>query len=267
MAARRTNRRKTKQKKQFTLPQVNWAAMANIAAVTIVLAGVYQGTVWLMDQPIEAVRVQGTFQRVPSVRVEAAMADYLDEGFLSLDLSEVQARLADIPWVAKASIRRQWPGVLEVTVVEEQAAARWGKSGLLNTRGELFVEGATHLPVELPRLSGPEGSEQDVAQRYFELQKKLEQRGLSVVALSLDARGSWQLILSNTIEVRLGSNDIDQRVARLFLALDQVLAADSSRVAYIDMRYTNGFAVGWKPASARKASVHMEVGLESGPHG
>ena len=51
--------------------------------------------------------------------------------------------------------------------IEQTAAARWGESGLLNTRGELFVRAAAHVPAELPRLSGPEGTESQVAQRYM----------------------------------------------------------------------------------------------------
>ena len=56
---------------------------------------------------------------------------------------------------------------LHVTVIEQAAAARWGDAGLLNNRGELFIAPRAHVPSELPRLSGPEGSESQVAQRYL----------------------------------------------------------------------------------------------------
>jgi hypothetical protein len=55
-----------------------------------------------------------------------------------------------LPWVEHARIQRRWPNSLHVTVIEQTAAARWGESGLLNTRGELFVKSATHVPAELP---------------------------------------------------------------------------------------------------------------------
>ena len=38
-----------------------------------------------------------------------------------------------------------------VMFVEEPAAARWDESGLLTTRGQLFVRSAAHVPAELPR--------------------------------------------------------------------------------------------------------------------
>jgi cell division protein FtsQ len=265
MRAKRPNRRKlvAKPRFSFTLPVINWRGWLIGAGVCAVFASVYQSTIWLLDQPIEAVQIHGTFQRVPAVRIEAALADYLAEGFLSLNLNEVRDSLTAVPWVAKVTVRRQWPGVLDVTVAEEQAAARWGKSGLLNTKGELFVKDATHLPAELPRLEGPAGSEKDVAQRYFELQKRLEQRGLSITILSLNDRGAWAMRLSSGFDVRLGSTNIADRTERFFRALDQILAEQSDKVAYIDMRYTNGFAIGWKKAGARNASIDSEIG----PHG
>ena len=263
MPVKRSNRRSAVARKRFSLPTINWRALLSGLVACVALAGVYQGTIWLLDQPIEAVQIHGTFQRVPSVRIEAALEGYLDEGFLSVNLRDVQSRLTEIPWVAKVSIRRQWPGVLDVTVIEEKAAARWGKAGLLNTRGELFIEEATHLPVELARLEGPVGSEKLVAQRYFDLQQRLEQRGLSITILSLNDRGAWAMRLSGGFDVRLGSTGIDDRADRFFRALDQILAEQSDKVAYIDMRYTNGFAIGWKKAGARNASIDSEIG----PHG
>ncbi len=264
MPAKRSNRRKpVKQQRRFTMPSINWRALASVVLLTGVLGVAYQGTIWVMDQPIEAVQIEGTFQRVPAVRIEAALAGYLDQGFLTLNLREVRDSLLALPWVAGATLQREFPGVLKVRIVEEQAAARWGKSGLLNTKGELFVEDATHLPAELPRLNGPKGSEKLVAQRYFELEQRLEQRGLSITILSLNDRGAWAMRLSSGFDVRLGSTGIDDRTERFFRALDQILTEQSDKVAYIDMRYTNGFAVGWKKPGARNASIDSEIG----PHG
>jgi cell division protein FtsQ len=118
---------------------------------------------------------------------------------------------------------------------------------LLNVYGELFVEKTSHIPAELPRLSGPVGTELEVARRFFELDKRLEQRGLTAVSLDRDDRGSWQLGLSNGMQVRFGAIAIDSRVERFFDALDGVLAPVADKVNYVDMRYTNGFAIGWKP--------------------
>jgi len=240
--------RKAKRKPvpKLKLPEVNWGRAANVLLLVGVLIGSYNGTLWLMDQPIRTVRVEGNFARVSSPQVEAAMRGYLDQGFLAVDIKQLQSEIGKLPWVKRASVRRSWPASLQVAVTEEQAAARWGKSGLINTSGELFVDDATHIPAELPRLDGPEGSAGQVADQFFTLQTRLEQLGLTAVALRQDARGAWELEMSNGMRVRFGAVVLQDRIDRFFIALDQVLTPVSTQIDYVDMRYTNGFAIGWK---------------------
>lgn len=237
---------KRQKKRRVELPQVNWSRMISACAALALIATVYVATLWLMDQPIDAVVVNGAFQRVSAMQIEESLAPHVKTGFLSADLGAMQRELATVPWVAQASIRRRWPGTIEVSITEEQAAACWGERGLLNTAGELFVTEASHVPAELPRLAGPDGTEVRVADLYFRVAKRLEQRGLAAIALSLDGRGAWQLRLNNGIEVRLGARAIDLRIDRFFIALDRVIAQQADAVEYVDMRYTNGFSVGWK---------------------
>jgi len=232
-----------------TLPDMNWGLLANVCLLAVFSVMTYFGTLWLMDRPINSVRIEGRFERVTAVQVEGALTPYLDDGFLSLNIGEVQRAVARLPWVERASIRRSWPAALNVTVTEQRAAARWGNNGLLNVYGELFVREAKHVPAELPRLNGPDGTALQVAKLYFDLDARLQQRGLKAVELSLDARGSWELELSNGVQVRLGADDVDNRAARFFVALDGVLESLSGTIDYVDMRYTNGFAIGWKAGS------------------
>lgn len=251
MRRKRTNRRKSAPKSRRrvrwpSFPAINWGLLGNACLLVVFSVLTYFGTLWLMDRPINSVRIEGHFERVTAVQVEGALSPYLDDGFLSLDIGDVQRAVARLPWVERASVRRSWPAALKVSVTEERAAARWGDNGLLNIYGELFVREAKHVPAELPRLQGPDGTELQVAKRYFDLDARLQQRGLKAIALSLDARGSWELGLSNGIQVRLGADDVDNRATRFFVALDSVLETLSGTVNYVDMRYTNGFAIGWK---------------------
>ena len=263
MPPKRNYRRKSapraKRQSKLTLPQVNWSLVANAGLLVGVMAAVYFGTLLALDTQIDAVRIEGRFERVSSLQVESAITPYMEQGFLTVDLSTLQNAIASLPWVATASVRRSWPSTLIVTVSEERAAARWRKSGLLNVYGELFVERASHVPAELPHLSGPDGSELEVARRFFTLDKQLEQRGLTATSLVVDDRGSWELGLSNGMQVRFGAIAVEERVDRFFEALDSALTAVADEVDYIDMRYTNGFAIGWKPGSKVKLAEQGEM--------
>ena len=173
---------------------------------------------------------------------------------MSADLDAVQRAVEILPWVDHARVQRRWPNSLHVVVVEQVAAARWGESGLLNSRGELFVKSATHVPPELPRLSGPEGSEATVAHRYLLAQGRMLEAGMRIAAVRLDARGAWELDLDNGLTIRLGRLQVEERLERFIHTASQVVARRANEINYVDMRYSNGFTIGWRtqatPASA-----------------
>jgi cell division protein FtsQ len=261
MPPKRTNRRKqAKQpKRRFSLPTIDWSRLFNGALLLTVGAGAWVATAWLLERPISSVRVDGPFERVSAVQIEAAVTPYLEDGFLATNLGDLRRIIVRLPWVQDATVRRSWPSTVSIRIVEEQAAACWGDSGLLNVYGELFVTDATHIPAELPQLSGPPGTELQVARRFFDINSRLEQRGLNAVGLTVDERRSWTLKLSNGMEVRFGSVAMESRTARFFQALDQVLTPLADKVDYVDMRYTNGFAIGWKPVGRMKLADRRET--------
>jgi len=263
MSPRRSNRRKsppkTRKPVRIQLPDLNWSLFANATVLLGLLVGIYFGTLWALDTQISEIRIEGKFERVSALQVESAITPFVDEGFLSIDLRNLQSAIADMPWVEQASVRRSWPSALVVSITEQRAAARWHKSGLLNVYGELFVEDASHIPAELPHLSGPPGSELQVAMRFFELDKQLERRGLMATELAVDDRGSWKLALSNGMQIRFGAVAVEARITRFLEALDSALAPVADEVDYIDMRYTNGFAIGWKPGSRVKLAEKGEI--------
>ncbi|HSC26503.1 MAG TPA: cell division protein FtsQ/DivIB, partial [Vicinamibacterales bacterium] len=140
-----------------------------------------------------------------------------------------------------------------------------------NTRGELFASGVRHVPPELPSLDGPPGTEWQVAQRYLAIQGRLVEQGLRVAALRLDARGAWELDLSNGVTVRLGRRQVDDRMDRFVEIGAQVIAGRAADIQYVDMRYSNVFSIGWrknrKPPRAAPATFANRIKGDPGIDG
>lgn len=264
--------RKRREEPRIKLPVIPWVRITSLLGMLLLVSGAAFAGRWLLNRPVEHVVINGEFERVSADRLEAVLSPYMGQGFLATPLDVIQQQLASMPWVATAQVRRKWPGTLAVTVSEERPAARWGERGLLNPQGRLFVSQADHIPAGLPQLDGPEGTEAEVATRYVAIQEQLIHRGLALAALALDKRGAWSLRLSNGIQVRLGSQDVDLRLARFFAALDAVVAAVAAEVNYVDMRYTNGFAVGWKqqhavrPADQKRVTERVPASGEQRPN-
>jgi cell division protein FtsQ len=240
------NRRRKPESRRIELPAIDWRRALQTVAALAVVAGFVLLLRTALDQRVHRVLVDAPFQRVSPVEVEQVVRANLRGGFMTADLGRLQRAVESLAWVDRARIHRVWPDGLRIEVVEQIAAARWAEDGLLNTRGELFMTGTRLVPQELPRLDGPAGSEADVAQRYLTLQGRLVEQGLRIVALRLDARGAWEMDLANGVTVRLGRRQVDERMERFLQVAAPVIAGRAADIAYVDMRYSNGFSIGWR---------------------
>jgi cell division protein FtsQ len=245
-----------KQRKQATRAEpgwwerLDWSAIGTTAAIVAGCAVVALLLVFALDRPVRRVLLEGTFQRVSPPEIESAVAQVAQGGLASVDLERIRKRVEATDWVDSAVVTRVWPDAIRVVVNEEVAAARWNDAGLLNARGELFIRNARYVPPELPLLEGPEGSESQVAQLYIDAQGRLLESGLRLTGVRLDDRGAWELELADGLQVRLGRQDVKERLERFIRLASPTVAKRVAEIKYVDMRYTNGFSVGWNARSA-----------------
>jgi len=229
---------------------ISWGRALSPLGTLAVLAVLLLGGRVFLDRPVRNLHLEGSFQRVTPVEVQAAMASGLRSSLLSVNLAELQALVEGLDWVREAQVGRRWPDTLVIRVIEHQVAARWGDTALISREGEVFAAESRYEFPELPRLAGPPETEQRVVERYLELQRLLGGANLTLEALSIDERGSWRMQLQGGQTVRIGRSDVEQRLARFFQLAAPLLRNEFDRVGHVDMRYTNGFSVGWRPPVA-----------------
>jgi cell division protein FtsQ len=250
MARKQAKRRKQKSAPRIQMPKIRIGRIvAPLFALGIVLA-TYQLSLAMLDREISSIEISGPFQRVTALHIEAAIGDEIDAGFVGADIDRIQALIVALPWIDQARVARRWPSRISISVTEQVPAAVWGDSGLLNTRGELFVSDARHVPAELPRLSGPDSRSGEVAARYLAVREQLIPVGLDVRRVHLDARGSWDMTLGNGIDVRLGRRSVAERTDLFLDVVANIITSRAKDIDYVDMRYGNGFTIGWKGGSA-----------------
>ena len=170
----------------------------------------------------------------------------------------LRERLEAIDWVYRATVWRRWPGTLSVRISEHTAAARWGQSGLLNVDGELFTEDSRHSFPELPLLEGPDGSEHRVARLYLAIRDRLAAAQLTLTTLRMDERGALEFRLTGGQEVRIGREAMDERLDRFFRIAMPAVAGGFEEIEFVDLRYSNGFSVGWREQSDNMLAINME---------
>ena len=250
MAHKQARRRKPAKQKSFKFPSLPVRRILTPLGAILVVVATYHVSGKLLDRPIESIAVSGPFQRVTALQIEEAISDELDGGFLGADLDTMQDQIQTLPWIDRASVARRWPDRISISVTEQVPAAIWDDQGLLNVRGELFVTEARHIPAELPRLSGPRDHADAVARRYLQTRERLIPLGLDLRRVHLDARGAWEMTLTNGVQVRLGRRDVEERTTLFLDVVANIITGREADIEYVDLRYSNGFTIGWKAVGA-----------------
>jgi cell division protein FtsQ len=249
--------------RRLALPTINWRRWLPAIALAGALLATGVALRFVLDQPLRRVAVEGRFQRVSPLDVEKAVRGAVGQsGLVTVDLEAVSRAVRAIPWVDGASVARSWPNGLTVYVEEQHPVARWGETGLVNLRGELFVNDARHIPAELPELVGPPGAQAVMTERFLKTQGRLVQADLRMSQLRLDERGAWEMSLDNGVALRLGRSKMDERFERFMDTAARVVTARAAEIAYVDLRYANGFAIGWRAARNEGVGV-AKVGQRS----
>jgi cell division protein FtsQ len=203
------------------------------------------------NRMVAHLQVEGPFKHVQPEMIRAAVSAQLPEGFLAMDLDAARASIEQLPWVEQARVERIWPGDLRIHIWEREPFSRWGDKSLLSTEAVAFTPAAKEIPGGLPQLSGPAGHEREVMDAYKQLSQRLMATPLPLARLSMDMRGEWIAYSASGIELRLGQGQPDTKLDTITGPMLRALVPRLQEVNYVDLRYTNGFAVAWRaPAAA-----------------
>ncbi len=246
------NSRKPQQDRYLSIAKRAGAPFLLFATTLLLAGGLW---VWVQQQAGEVLtlQVEGRLRYVLPGDVQVVAKPHLQSGFFDLDIHAVHAAVVDLPWVERVEVRRRWPNGVVVRIWERQPLARWGEKSLMSTQGELFTPAAGTLPTGIPALTGPDGTERLLLESLLHFSDVLAPAGLKVAAIVIDARGAWNVTLDIGLVMRLGRSQIEERLRRFADSALPTLGDRIEQVAYVDLRYGNGFAVRWReqaPAAA-----------------
>ncbi len=224
----------------------------------VVLAMLHAGYRWLARQPmfeLKVVHVHGSHGKplryVSAAAVRSAALPRIRGNFFTVDLNAARAAFETVPWVQRATVRREWPNRLVVSVDEYVALGTWGEQEgrLVSVDGIVFSANLDEAEEDgkLPALDGPDDSAREVAQRLGDLREWLAPLKLAPRGLTLSTRYAWTARLDNGIVLYLGrAHDRDAlkaRIDRFSSVYPQLAAALPGRIEAMDMRYPNGLAL------------------------
>lgn len=129
-------------------------AIAVVIGCITLIAAVVAALPFTPAMPVDAVNVEGAVN-LPAEEVEALSGIEAGTPMGRVDVRGAAHRVAGNPWVDSATVKRQWPNAVDITVVEHTPVAWLDQSGephLINSEGKDFV--IAQPPVGAVQLTG-----------------------------------------------------------------------------------------------------------------
>ena len=235
------------------------ATMASVALFAAAgLYGTYLGG--LMPEVAQAVTARTGFA-VDRVRIvghrETSEIDILERldltGWTSLvgfDVDDARDRVASLPWIESASIRKVYPETLEIRIVEREPFAIWQQGSqlsIIGRKGNVIVPFAAGRHADLPLVVGAGAAEQaagfmDQIARHPELKPRV--KGYILVA-----NRRWDLRLDNGMTIKLPETGVDAAIENLLQA-EEHNGLFGRQLASIDLRFPDRMVLQLTPEAA-----------------
>ncbi len=161
---------------------------------------------------------------------------------LGFDVEEARQRIAELPAVASVTVRKTYPGDVNVVIAEKVAVARWRVDGvtfLIDGRGDQIGEDGGAYS-DLPLVIG-DGAADDalVMIRALDAVPSLQD---GLIAISRIADRRWDLIYDTGLRVQLPEQGVAQALRRLVGYQNDYQLLDRD-VSIIDLRLDNIVAI------------------------
>ncbi|QKV17208.1 cell division protein FtsQ/DivIB [Oricola thermophila] len=185
----------------------------------------------------------------------------LDEftSLISLDAAEARKALESLPWVETATVRKVYPGKLEIGLEERRAFAIWqtGETlSLIERDGRVIGAYGGAGFASLPLVVGPGAA--TAAAPFMEMLSRYPRFASQVKALIHVGERRWDVRLANGITVKLPAEAPEKAVERL-MAMDEQTQILSRDIASVDLRLEDRTTV----ALTENAMLRRAAALEA----
>ena len=196
--------------------------------------------------PIKKIKIVSTAKSMQrSVLEEVISKHVVAHSFFTLHVEELRADLRSLPWVKAVNIQRNWPSSLRISLIEKTPIVYWNDK-ILTEEGELVDITTVNNNIPLPKLYGPGGEQSKVLQIYRKISKILMLCNVQIAGLKKSNNQSWEVLLTNGVQLYLGKHAIITRITRFCKAYPAVFADKITQLVSVDLRYPRGMAVRWR---------------------
>jgi cell division protein FtsQ len=212
------------------------------------------GMVWVIGTsvkriPIKYVRTEGVFQYLSKDEIKTALQPLVTTGFFDADMQAIHQAVSGLTWVDTVTVKRVWPDAIDIKIREKKPYVRWGQQSLVSARGEIITPKSIEPFKNLPILQGPELQQVKTLEIMKGVNTALADQSMKMAEFTINDRWSWKIKLTTGLEILLGRNEQLKKLQRFLKTLDVLGQEQVEKIAIVDLRYPNGYAVSWKPGT------------------
>jgi cell division protein FtsQ len=221
-----------------------------VLATAVIIAGGGAGLRWLLTTPrfaVASVEVRGV-SRVPPDQILAAAAIQRGTNIFKLDTIGVTGRVESLPEVRRADVVRELPNRVVISVEERRpfTLVHGGRLHWMDEEGRLLGASPEAVAPPMPVISGLSAEELasmrtapgPKARAAIGVIRALLRSGNGLTAeiseIDMSRREGPVLYTVDGVEVRLGTEDWEERLTRLEGVLSQIATQD---VRTVDLRF------------------------------
>ena len=171
----------------------------------------------------------------------------INKSWFNFNINILKNELEKIEWVNTVGVRRVYPREVKLTIKEHVPLVIWNNKYYMNGDGEVFF--VKNISKKLPRLNAKNDRSKTLFKYYSFFINNLLKNNISDKILEINENDirSLSILLSSGISVRFGSKNVNEKIKIFFKSYNKILnTSDLKKIRYIDMRYSNGFSIGWK---------------------
>lgn len=195
--------------------------------------------------PINTLKIEAPCHFIGRHHIQKILQPYLNQSYLMFSEKNLTQDIKNIPWTETVSVKKIWPDQVVVQILERIPVAIYNNM-ILSDKGDLFKPLKMKKFSDYPHFYGPKNQQKDILHIYEKLSKLLKTQDLFISEIHLRENQAWDITLNNGVILRLGKQDIKQRLSRFIEVYPKLFAARFDRISSVDLRYSNGIAVSWK---------------------
>nr|WP_245181328.1 cell division protein FtsQ [Sinorhizobium mexicanum] len=207
---------------------------------------------------IEDVRVSGNEQ---TSEIDILQQLGLDgtTSLVALDIAEARRLISELPWVQNVTVRKVYPGTIEVNLEERKAFGIWQHGSdlsLIERSGSVIAPLRDNKFAALPLFVGRD-AETAAAGFYDEFSRWPEFRSRVKAFVRVSSR-RWDLRLDNGIIVKLPEDDV-ARAMKVLAEMEEKHQLLERDIAAVDLRLEDRTTVQLTPEAVARREVALKA--------